>query len=65
MTFTAWLIERVDMGYPTYWDGYSMTDNIEKAVLFQHKSTAQRIIDKRRGEWGRASMRATEHQFLS
>lgn len=48
--YTAWLIERIDLGYPLYWSGPSksneFSDNIDKAVKFRFQEDAERVLRK-------------------
>lgn len=67
--YTAWLVERVDIGYPLYWSGpsrgYEFTDNIEKAVKFRFEEDAaavmKGILD--RGRLSPIQLAARDHQW--
>lgn len=45
--YTAWLIERTDLGYPLYWAGpsrgYEFSDNIDNAIKFRFQEDADRV----------------------
>ena len=62
--YTAWVIERTDLGYPLYWDGSQFfTDNIENVVKFRFKEDADKVRKIICKQWGDSRLESRCHQW--